>query len=120
MDDKNGPLEIDLRVRAAVSPPDSVVDRVVMRALTPDDRSPQHRRRIRFAAATAAMLALLIGLAAWQGRRPRAGEDTRPTSLAITGAGSRLVVESQDGRRWVVGPAPKRRISGGYVIVVPQ
>jgi hypothetical protein len=66
------------------------------------------------------MLALIIGVAAWQTRRQRAGGDTRPTSLAITGQGSLLVVESQDGRRWVVGPAPKRRPGGGYVIVVPQ
>ena len=120
MDDKDGLLEIDRRVRAAVSPPASVVDRVVMRSFTNGDRAPQHRRRIRFAAMTAAMLALLIGLTAWQGRRQGAGENTRPTSLAITGEGSLLVVESQDGRRWVVGPAPKRRIGGGYVIVVPQ
>jgi len=119
MDDKNGPLEIDMRVRAAVSPPAYVVDRVVERALTDDDRLPRHWSGIRFAAVTAAMLALLIGVAAWQGRQ-RTGEDTQPTSLAITGEGSLLVVESQDGRRWVVGPAPKRRIGGGYVIVVPQ
>lgn len=119
MDDKNGPPEIDRRVRVAVSPPASVVDRVVMRALTDDDRSPRRWRRLRFAAATAAMLALLIGAAARQGRQ-RAGVDTPPTSLAITGEGSLLVVESQDGRRWVVGPAPKRRIGGGYVIVVRQ
>ena len=31
-----------------------------------------------------------------------------------------LVVESQDGRRWIVGPASEHRIGGGYVIVVPQ
>ena len=108
-----------MRVRAAVSPPADVVDRVVKRALTNDDRPPQRRSGIRFAAVTAAMLALLIGVAAWQGRH-HAGEDTQPTSLSITGEGSLLVVESQDGRRWVVGPAPKRRIGGGYVIVVPQ
>jgi hypothetical protein len=119
MDDKNRPHEIDMRVRAAASPPASVVDRVVMRALTDNDRSPEHGRRIRFAAVTAAMLALVLAVAAWQGRQ-RAAEDTPPTSLAITGNGSLLVVESQDGRRWVVGPAPKRRPGGGYVIVVPQ
>lgn len=119
MDDKNRPHDIDMRIRAAASPPASVVDRVVMRALTDNERSLQHRRRVRFAAVTAAVLALLIGATAWKGRQ-RAGEDGRPTSLAITGEGSVLVVESQDGRRWVVGPAPKRRIGGGYVIVVPQ
>jgi hypothetical protein len=29
-----------------------------------------------------------------------------------------VVVESQDGRRWVVGPPPERRTGGNYVIVV--
>jgi hypothetical protein len=43
-----------------------------------------------------------------------------PPSLAITGRGSLLVVDSQDGRRWVVGAPPARRAGGNYVIVVPQ
>jgi hypothetical protein len=62
---------------------------------------------------------VLIVLSVWQVRK-RAGEHALPTSLAITGEGSMLVVESQDGRRWIVGPAPEPRIGGGYVIVVPQ
>jgi hypothetical protein len=102
-----------------VSPPAHVVDRVVMRALTDNDRRPPHRRHKTFAVVTVATVVLLIALTIWQGRK-RAGEHTLPTSLAITGEGSMLVVESQDGRRWIVGPAAKRRIGGGYVIVVPQ
>ena len=43
-----------------------------------------------------------------------------PPSLAITGRGSLLIVDSQDGRRWVVGPLPERRAGGNYVIVFPQ
>jgi hypothetical protein len=31
-----------------------------------------------------------------------------------------LVVESQDGRRWVVGPPPKRRVGSNFVLVVPE
>jgi hypothetical protein len=119
MDDENKLLEVDTRVRVAVSPPAYVVDRVVMRALSASDRRPQHGSRLTFAVVTLATVVLLIALTVWQGRQ-RAGEHTLPTSLAITGEGSMLVVESQDGRRWIVGPAPKRRIGGGYVIVVPQ
>lgn len=43
----------------------------------------------------------------------------QPSALAITGRGSLLVVESADGRRWIVGP-PARASVGSYVIVVPQ
>jgi hypothetical protein len=43
----------------------------------------------------------------------------QPSALAITGRGSLLVVESADGRRWIVGP-PARAGAGSYVIVVPQ
>jgi hypothetical protein len=39
-------------------------------------------------------------------------------SLAITGRGSFVVVDSEDGRRWVVGPAPDRPAGGNYVIVL--
>lgn len=72
-----------------------------------------------FAVVTVVTVVLLMVLTVWQGRKP-AGEHTLPTSLAITGEGSMLVVESHDGRRWIVGPAPTRRMGGGYVIVVPQ
>ena len=119
MDDENKRLDVDRRVRRAVSPPADVVDRVVMRALTDNAPPPQHRRRMGFAVVTVATVVLLVALTVWQGRN-RAGEHALPTSLAITGEGSMLVVESQDGRRWIVGPATKRPTGGGYVIVVPQ
>ena len=88
------------------------------RSLTMPPR-PSTRRRMGFAVVTVATVVLLVALTVWQGRK-RAGEHTLPTSLAITDRGSMLVVESQDGRRWIVGPAPERRIGVGYVIVVPQ
>src|SRR3989442_52536 len=116
MDNEKRLLEVDTRGRSAVNPPANVVDRVVMRALTDNDRPRQHRRRRRFAVVTVATVVLLT---VWKGRE-RAREHTLPTSLAITGEGSMLVVEGQDGRRWIVGPAPKRHIGGSYVIVVPQ
>jgi len=119
MDDENRLLEVEARVRAAVNPPAYVVDRVVRRALDDTDGPPQYRHRMTLAVVTVATVVLLIALIVSLGRQ-RPGESTLPTSLAITGEGSLLVVVSQDGRRWIVGPAPKRRTGGGYVIVVPQ
>ena len=89
MDDENRLREVDARVRAAVSPPTSVVDRVVTRALTDNDRAPQHRSRRRVVVATVAMFVLLI--AVWRGLE-RTAEHAGPNSLAITGEGSLLVV----------------------------
>jgi hypothetical protein len=117
MDDENRLLDVDARVRAAVNPPASVVDRVVTRALTDHDRAPQHRSRGRVVVVTVASAVLLLAL--WQGRE-RTPEYRVPTSLAITGDGSLLVVESHDGRRWIVGSVPKRPVGTSYVIVVPQ
>ena len=120
MDGENERRDIDARVRAAVKPPADVVDRVVVRALADDCRPRQRWHPMRAGVMTVVALALLIGLtAAWQSRR-HAGQRTLPTSLSITGEGSLLVVESQDGRRWLVGPVPERRLGGSYVIVVPK
>lgn len=118
MEDEDKLLEVDTRVRAAVSPPASVVDRVVKRALTDNDLPPQLRSRRRVAVVTIAT-ALLIALTIWQGREHTA-EHQIPTSLAITGDGSLLIVESHDGRRWIVGSVPKRPVGASYLIVVPQ
>ena len=117
MDDENRLLEVDTRVRAAVNPPTSVVDRVVTRALTDNDRAPQNPGRRRVVVVTVATAVLLM--AVWRGRE-RTAEHTVPNSLAITGEGSLLIVESQDRRRWIVGPVPQRPIGASYVIVVPQ
>lgn len=119
MDDENKLPEVETRVRAAVNPPASVVERVVKRALTHNDGPPQHRRRRRVAVVIVASAVLLIALTIWQ-RRERTPEYRVPTSLAITGDGSLLIVESQDGGRWIVGPVPQRPIGASYVIVVPQ
>jgi len=116
MDDENRLLEVDARVRATVNPPTSVVDRVVTRALTDIDRAPQHRRK-RIVVVTVATAVLLI--AVWRGRE-RTEEHAVPNSLAITGEGSLLVAESDDRRRWIVGPVAQRPIGASYVIVVPQ
>jgi hypothetical protein len=114
MDDENRLLEVDTRVRAAVNPPDSVVDRVVTRALTDNDRPPQHRSRRRVVVVTVATAVLLL-LSIWQVRE-RTEEQTAPNSMAITGDGSLLIVESHDRRRWIVGPVPQRPMSASYVV----
>ena len=119
MDDENRLLDVDRRVRAAVSPPASVADRVVTRALTDNDPSWQHRHRRGVAVTTVTTAVLVLALTIWLGRE-RTGEPSIPTSLAITGKGSLLIVESQDGRRWIVGPVPQRPIGASYVIVIPQ
>lgn len=119
MDDENKLPDVDTRVRAAVKAPASVVDRVVTRALAVNDRPPQHRSRRRVAVVAISSAVLLIALTIWQGRE-RTPEYRVPTSLAITGDGSLLVVESHDGRRWIVGAVPKRPVGASYVIVVPQ
>jgi hypothetical protein len=118
MDDENRLPEIDALVRDAVTPPDDAVDRVVLKALG-DNREPPRRRGGWLAMVTAGAFVLVLGIAAWQWARiadRRAGA----ASLAIKGEGSMLVVESQDGRRWVVGPPPKRRIGSNFVLVVPE
>lgn len=119
MDDENNLPEVDTRLRAAVSPPASVVKRVVNRALTVNDRPQQHGSRRRVVGVAVATTVLLIALTIWQGRE-HTPEYPAPTSLAITRDGSLLVVESQDGRRWIVGSVPKRPVGASYVIVVPQ
>jgi hypothetical protein len=119
MDDENKLPDVDTHVRAAVNPPASVVDRVVKRALTDNDGPPQNRGRWRVVVVTVASAVLLVALTLWQGRE-RTPENQVPTSLAITGDRSLLVVESHDGRRWIVGSVPERPVGTSYVILVPQ
>ena len=115
MDDEPERLEIDSRVRAALRTDADASRRAVARALADNRGMPNRQWRRRFA--TAAALALLLVLAGFEWRRS-AGRATSP-SLTVTSAGSVLVVETQDGRRWIVGPSPPRR-SGNYVIVVRE
>ena len=91
MEDENKLPEVDTRVRAAVNPPASVVERVVKRALTGNDGPPQNRGRRSVAVVLVASAVLLIALTIWQGRE-RTPAHPGPTSLAITGNGSLLVV----------------------------
>jgi len=120
MDDESKLLEVDARVRAALLVDGVASRRVVMRALADDGRRRMKgvRRRL-FVVVTAAALALLLVMSAWQWRRGARVPVSAP-SLSITGEGSMLIVDGQDGRRWVVGPPPQRRTGGNYVIVVRE
>jgi hypothetical protein len=114
MDDERDMLEVEARVRAALNPEAEVARRVVMRALADGRAKPQSQQRLRIALLSAAVLALLA-IAGLQWRRP--ANHAMPPALAITGEGSMVVVESDDGRRWIVGPPATRDTRGSYVIV---
>ena len=118
MDDEHTPDEVDARVRAALTPDAATTRRIVMRALAGHAGSMSRPRRWWLVVMAAVALALAVGVSGWQWSRTRQRSPAAP-SLAITGRGSFLVVDSQDGRRWVVGPAPERRTGGNYVIVLP-
>ena len=120
MDDEHEQREADERVRAAFAPEDAASRRVAARALALAE-VPAPRRRliagitVALAVACAAAIAVVV--------RSRSGAVSpalgQPAALAITGRGSVLVVESGDGRRWIVGP-PAPAGTGSYVIVVPH
>jgi hypothetical protein len=118
MDDEHTLREADARVRAALVPDDAAARRVVLRALAGDRRGLGVRRHS-YAALGAAILALLLGASAWQWRRA-APQTLPPPSLAVVGRGPMIVVESRDGRRWIVGPPPERRTGGNFVIAVQK
>jgi hypothetical protein len=109
--------EIDKRVRAALRPASVTADQVAQRALSenPVRKNDPSRFRYRVAVATA-MFLLALGMWHW-----RAQQTTMATpSLSLVGRGSTVIVESADGRRWLVGPAPERRPGGNYVIVLGE
>jgi hypothetical protein len=119
MDDESKLPEVDARIRAALIVDGVASRRVVMRALADDGRRVKEVRRRPFVVVTSAVLALLLVMSAWQWRRGARVPVSAP-SLSITGEGSLLIVDGQDGRRWVVGPPPQRRTGGNYVIVVRE
>jgi len=119
MDDERIQLEADVRVRDALMPDDVATRRVVERALAADGAPANRGRRLRLALAVAA-LALVVGASSfsvWRSRRlPSPAVASAP--LALIGTGSMVVVEHPDGRRWMIGPPPERRIGGNYVIAI--
>jgi ferric-dicitrate binding protein FerR (iron transport regulator) len=117
MNDEPRLLEIDSRVRAALRTNHAPCRAIVARALAVTPRTPSPRWRRPFAMATAAALALLLVVAALTWQRSAGG--SRSPSITVTSAGPVLVVQSEDGRRWIVGPSMPRR-NGSYAMVVRE
>ena len=120
MDDEHTPHDIDQRVRAALAIDDGVTRRVLARALKAPIERPPRGRRVKGAVALTVGVAVVAGISVWRPWRDAPAPAPPPAALRITAKGAVLVVESQDGRRWIVGPPPARPIGGNYVLVVPQ
>jgi len=114
--DERTPHDVDRRLRAAFAIDDGVGRRVVAKALrtTP---APVYSGHMKSAVALVVAIGVAVGLTLW---RPWHAAPAPPAGLRITATGAILVVESQDGRRWIVGPPPARPSGGNYVLVVPQ
>jgi hypothetical protein len=120
MDDERIPHDVDRRVRAALAIDDAVTRRVLAHALkAPIERAPRGRRVTSVAVAATVAICLVVGIGVWRRWRD-APAPASPATLRISAKGVLLVVEGQDGRRWVVGPPPARPTGGNYVLVVPQ
>jgi hypothetical protein len=113
MDDETRLSEVDSRVRAALAADPQSTRHVLEAALANRFERPVPRWHA-IVSVAAVILALGAGVWLWQRTAPP------PSSLTLTGRGQVIVVESQDGRRWIVGPAPPPRAGGHYVIVIPQ
>jgi hypothetical protein len=119
MDDEHTPRDIDRRVRAALAIDDAISRRVLAKALKATIERPPRGRRVKSAVAATAGICLVAGIGAWRLWRDGPAPES-PAALTITTKGALLVVESQDGRRWIVGSPPARRTGDNYVLVVPQ
>jgi hypothetical protein len=117
MDDGQERREVEAWVRNALTPDGEAGARVAVRALATSHASTPASRRRRFAVLAAAALALLAVLVGFQWRR--AGLAPAPLAVPILGGGPLVVIESPEGRRWIVGRSPERPGSGSYVIVIP-
>jgi hypothetical protein len=119
MEDEHIPHDVDRRVRAALAIDDAASRRVLARALKAPIERPARGTRVTRAVALTVGIGVVLGIGVWrQGRNAPAPPP--PAALRITARGAILVVESQDGRRWVIGPPPARQTGGNYVLVVPQ
>jgi hypothetical protein len=117
MDDEHERPEIETQLRATLTPPNEVVDRVVRRALAGGPQRPSSAY-LRLAAVAAALALLAGGGTVW--RQGRVHREPVASSMTIVGDGSMLVVERDNGRRWLISPRLDRRGQGHYVIVIPE
>ena len=109
--------DVDRRLRAAFPIEDGVSRRVLAQALKTAPAPPLFSRHLKSASALSIAIVVAVSLTVW--RRWHAAP-APPAELRITATGAILVVESQDGRRWIVGAPPARPSGGNYVLVVPQ
>jgi hypothetical protein len=122
MDDEEVRLEIDERIREAVRADPAARQRIAARALAHSPsgvRGTRARAALRAPLLVAAAAVAVLGLAGWFARL-RQPAPAPLTSWSITGTGSMVVVDGNDGRRWIVGRPAEPRSQGRYVIVVPQ
>jgi hypothetical protein len=117
MGDERELLEIETRLRATLTPPDDAVDRVVTQALG-GGREQQRWTYLRLSAVAAALALLAGGATVWRQRMIH--RQPVASSMTIVGDGSMLIVERDNGRRWLVSPRLDRRNQGQYVIVIPE
>jgi hypothetical protein len=115
MDDEHLLREVDERVGAALAPDPAAARRIVARALGGTSRRDPSRMIL---VAAVSALTIALGLAGWFARPTRRQSPPPLTSLSITSSGSMLVVDGDDGRRWVIGRAADASPRGRYVIVV--
>ena len=117
MNEDHEPLELDARVRAALTPDRDTVRRIAARARD-GERPRAWPYRWRAAAALVAVLAALGALALWppHAAAPAAPARVVPVSMLVSGRGSTIAVERSDGQRWVVDAASDEP-HGSYVIV---
>jgi hypothetical protein len=120
MDDEFDTTGIDERIRRAVDVDVASARRIAAAALNAPPRRPPmgaSRRTILVAAAVAIVVA--AGVAGWRGRSV-SPSPFAVRSLSIRGTGATVVVDGDDGRRWIVTSSDQARPQGGYVIVFPQ
>jgi hypothetical protein len=117
VDDERELLEIETQLRATLTPKDDVVDRVVRRVLAGGHQQPRSNY-FRLSAVAAALALLAAGATVW--RQGTVRRQPAASSMTIVGDGSMLVVERENGRRWLVSPRLDRRGQGHYVIVIPE
>jgi hypothetical protein len=110
-------LDVDARVRAALTPTADASRRIVARALANGGPPARHPWRATLAIVTVAAVVVTLAVVLFERRRSSPGSPAR--ALTITSAGSTLVVESPDGRRWVIGRVAQRR-GGNYTMVVTE
>jgi hypothetical protein len=112
MDDERTLREVDARLSQALRPGHESVRRVVEEALA--EPVSHHDGRL-FSCAVAAAIAITAAVGGWAWQHAAV---VRP-SLSVVGRGSVVVVDSSEGRRWMLGPKTSH-VSGNYVIVLPQ